>query len=121
MKRFFILAGLFFLCFVFNVRGFAHAETRHIGNIAVESSASDNPIIVSGTSDLFNPSANKENESAFQRLFPTLQKFLYGGLLQDEYAELKKKSEISNYVAIAEYHIVRFEGKDIIHPFNYFW
>jgi hypothetical protein len=121
MKQFFILAGMLFLCFVIKVPGIAQAETRHIESIAVESSASDNLFLISGTSDLSNHSAKQENGPSFQPLFPTPQKFCCGGLLLNENAELKRKSEISNYVLIAEYQIVRFEGKDIIHPFNYFW
>lgn len=122
MKWFFISVGIILLCFVSNVQGFAHKETKHTINIALDSSTSDNPFIISDASDLFNHTANNENgQRSFQRLFPTSQKFFFGGLLLNENDELKRKSEISNYVFIAECHIVRFEGSDIIFPFNYFW
>lgn len=75
-----------------------------------------------GLSDMINFGVNKENnQNVLQREFQLGNKFRFGNLLAEKFAELAKKNEIANYLYVAEFKIARFEGPDIIHPFNYFW
>lgn len=75
-----------------------------------------------GLSDILNFALNKEtNQNVLQREFQLSNKFRLDNLFTKKFAELTKKNEIANYLYVAEFKIVRFEGPDIIHPFNYFW
>lgn len=75
-----------------------------------------------GLSEIINFALNKEtNQNVFQRDFPFGNKFRLDNLLIRKFAELTKKNEITEYLYVATCKIIRFEGPDIIHPFNYFW
>ncbi|WP_346861750.1 hypothetical protein [uncultured Draconibacterium sp.] len=120
MKRFFSTMAVL-LTFVFNVQASAHHETKDSADIVVNSYASTNHFINSGVWDLFNQATSQENEqSAFERLFPSSQKFFLGEFLKDANADLNQKKEIAIYIFYADCHISRLEGIDLIFPFNYF-
>lgn len=56
-----------------------------------------------------------------QRILPSIQKFPISTLSNEKIAELLRNLKISKYIFIAKFEVIRFDGSDIIHPFNYFW
>lgn len=101
-----------------------------VQNITAEKAVQDNKILYSNTenqyiscsSDFFNHSANKENRHySFQRLFPNPQKFSVNSELSDTKTEVLNSASINRCIAKSKNQIIKFDGVDIIHPFNYFW
>ncbi len=85
-------------------------------------SSSGNCIYSRGYSDVFNNASIKETgQSLILRVFQSYQRFPFVDSFTEKSIELAKKIEISDYFYIAECLIIRFEGPEIIHPFNYFW
>lgn len=117
MKRFFLLITAVLLSVFTNIQGVVPSETTH-SNIAV----SYNDYIISGVSDIFHHVANNENvQPTLPQLFPTISKFRFAGFSVESETGINREREISKYIVYAECHILRFEGPDIIYPFNYFW
>lgn len=91
-------------------------------HISGDNAASDNYSYLFDYSDIFNHTANKETgQRLVQRLFPTVLKFPFGESFAEKCAEIIRNNEIATNLYITEFQILRFEGPDIIHPFNYFW
>lgn len=94
---------------------------KYQGDVA-ENYASGFLVSSNDLSDILNFGVNKEtNQNVIQSEFPFGNKYRFGNPFTEKYAELTKKNEIADYLFVAEFKIVRFEGPDIIHPFNYFW
>lgn len=69
-----------------------------------------------------NNSATKETHpSLTSPLLPFFNSLLFSETFIEKRVELAMNNEMSDYQYRAEYHIIRFEGSAIIHPFNYFW
>lgn len=101
----FLLVGI-----VFNASEIKAKETVHAERVKY------------AASDIFNlPADWEDRQQTFRTLYPAIQKSPSAGRSVDDDAGSIRKSEISTYVFYAEYHIPRFEGADIIYPFNCFW
>jgi hypothetical protein len=119
-----LIASLFIgfvLFFGLKDGGKAQRETEKQNQITGQSS-SDNCYYSRGYSDIFNIASIKEtSQSLTIRLLHSFQRFPFCASFTEKSTELTKKNEISDYFYIAECLIIRFEGPDIIHPYNYFW
>ena len=118
MKRF-LYTLLLISCFGFNAQQIEAKENIHDNFVAYAASEYQ---YISYPSDFFNHAASQENwQYSFQRLFPTLYKFSLNTHLSNCRSGLHRSVSINSFVVKTENHIMRFEGIDIIHPFNYFW
>jgi hypothetical protein len=78
--------------------------------------------ISSDNFDGLNYFAVKKNISSIvQRLLPSNDKFHFSDIFNEKNSESIINNNISDYIFIAECNVNRFEGPDIIYPFNYFW
>jgi hypothetical protein len=101
--------------------GLAQRECEKQNQITGQSS-SGNCIYSRGYSDVFNNVSIKETgQSLIIRLLHSFQRFPFCDSFAEKSIDLAKNNEISDYFFIAEFLIIRFEGPDIIHPYNYFW
>ena len=120
--RFITYHYIIILCFAFNVHVHAQEQAIQYHDISVEYSASDNLFIISGSCGLLNQTANKETgQPIIQRLLPSVKKFTFSVFSTNEYAEQNRKNKVAHHILIAKNQVIRLEGTDIIHPFNYFW
>ncbi len=101
--------------------GQAQSETEKQNQITGHWS-SDNFFYSSGYPVVFNNASIKETgQNLTIRLLHSFQRFPFHDSNTEKSTELTKKNEISDYFYISECLIIRFEGPDIIHPYNYFW
>jgi len=105
--------------FGFNTKIIEAKETIQ-GNCIINSASENHYIFCS--SDFFTHTAGKENwQYSFQRIFPKLFKLSANTYLSVTKTGLLNSACINQCIVKSEYQITRFEGVDIIHPFNYFW
>lgn len=72
--------------------------------------------------DLTRYDADREPDISFaQHLLPSVNKFSLPAVFAGKHAENLRKCTISDYIYSSEFQVIRFEGADIIHPFNCFW
>lgn len=118
MKQFLYIL-LLIVFFGFNAQRIEAKET--IQDNYIPNSASEYQYI-SCLSDFFNPIASNESwQYSSQSLFPTLSNFLVKTDLFNSKNGLIRGGSTNRCVVNSETQITRFEGVDIIHPFNYFW
>ncbi|MCF8371940.1 MAG: hypothetical protein K9H64_09975 [Bacteroidales bacterium] len=97
-------------------------EIKEKQNQITGQTTSANNCYMTGYYDFFNHDANmKTSQQLVQHILPSFQKFPFGVLFNEKVAELFRNRKILKYILIAKFQVVRFEGPDIIHPFNYFW
>ena len=97
------------------------AETKSILCQKSSLPAHDHFIYSSSYSGIFNSAVNEENQASGQQLAPSFNRIPSSPRLTEKYAESIRNHEISGYICLALFHIKRFEGPGIIHPFDYFW
>lgn len=96
-------------------------STENQGNIA-DHSASEQLFYSADYYDIANQAVNTDpTQSLVQHLPSFSHKKPIGDLSTEKSIELTNNKKTSVYLYVAKCHLIRFEGPDIIHPFNYFW
>ncbi len=122
MKQFIVFIYLLILLFIgLNIEMPTQEKKDKQKQIARQISSVDN-YCFTGYYDGFGNDANmRTSQNLVQRILPSFQKFPFSTFFNKKIAELLRNIKISKYIFIAKSQVIRFEGPDIIHPFNYFW
>lgn len=122
MKRFVAFIYLVVLLFIGLNIEVPTQEKKEKQNQIADQTSSVNNCYLTGYYNGFNHDADmKTSQRLAQRILPTFQKFPFSNLFNERIADLLRSKKISKYIFIAKFQVIRFEGPDIIHPFNYFW
>lgn len=63
----------------------------------------------------------EEQKAPGERLYPTVARYRCVKTTTVKVAENIRSSTQADYIFIAEFRVIRFEGPDIIHPYFYSW
>lgn len=122
MKQFLAVIYLIILLFVgLNVEIQAQ-EKKETSNQIAGQAASVNYSCLTCYYNAFKSDAKLEIQQQFaQSVLSSFKKVPYAELFNEKIAELLRNQKTSKYLFFAKFQVIRFEGPDIIHPFNYFW